>query len=107
MEVTIVSTPEELAEVRGVVDAYAEYIYGHITKEDFSKKPRKVWVFMDKDTNREKFGVCDNRDSECFVEYFETLDGAVLYATDVHYDTRHSDEWDYMGAVADLSLIHI
>ena len=43
----------------------------------------------------------DNREGECFVEGFMTLDGALLYLCDCHITCEGQEDWDYHGAVKD------
>jgi hypothetical protein len=47
------------------------------------------------------FTVVDNREGECFVEGFSTLDGAILYICDCYITCENQEDWDYMGAVKD------
>lgn len=106
MELTIVTTQAERDKMKATLDAYADLPGNGMTKEEFKARyPRKVWLDTEECSNRRKFPdllpflVVDNRDGECFVEGFETLDGALLYATDVHTTTERQSEWDYKGAV--------
>ena len=102
MELTIVSTKEEAAELARVDEAYSDYIAGKISKKEFKERtPRKVWLEVE-DWSRPGpcFMVCDNRDGECLVEEFFTLDGAILWASDVYTSTEKADEWDKVGQVA-------
>lgn len=108
MELTIVTTQAERDEMKATLDAYADLIGNGLTKEEFKARyPRKVWLDTEECSNHQKFPdllpflVVDNRDGECFAEGFDTLDGALLYATDVHTTTERQSEWDYMGAVKD------
>ena len=103
---TIVTTQAERDEMKRTLDAYADLVGGELAKREFMEKyPRKVWIDTEgcRDTPPDilPFLVVDNRDGECFAEGFATLDGAVLYATDVYMTPEHQDSWDYMGAVKD------
>lgn len=65
--------------------------------------PKLVWILVNPKVAGcwATFTVVDNRDSEAFTEDFATLDGALLYATDVHTTCEHQEDWDYMGAFKD------
>lgn len=106
MELTIVTTQAERDEMKATLDAYADLIGNGLTKKEFmARYPRKVWLDTEECSNCRRprdlspFLVVDNRDGECFAEGFDTLDGALLYATDVHTTTERQSEWDYLGAV--------
>lgn len=106
MELTIVTTQAERDEMKATLDAYADLIGNGMTKEEFKARyPRKVWLDTEECSNRQRprdlspFLVVDNREGECFAEGFDTLDGALLYATDVYMTTERQSEWDYLGAV--------
>ena len=104
MELTIITTEAERREMRDTLNAYASYIDGDTPKEVFLHDfPRKVWVDTEECTKGSHlpFTVVDNREGECFCEDFATLDGALLYATDVYTTPEHQETWDYMGAVRD------
>lgn len=101
MDVTIVDNDIDRQEMRKVMDAYADMTNGDITKEEFSKLPRKQWLDFDENEKALPFTVVDNREGECFVEGFTTLDGAILYICDCHMTCENQDEWDYYGAVRD------
>ena len=108
MEVTIVTTSAEREEMKRTLDAYADLVGNEMTKEEFKARyPRKVWLDTEECSSHRKspdllpFLVVDNREGECFVEGFATLDGAILYATDVYMTPEHQEDWDYMGAVRD------
>lgn len=108
MELTIVTTQAERDEMKATLNAYADLIGDKMTKEEFKARyPRKVWLDTEECSSHRNFHdllpflVVDNRDGECFAEGFDTLDGALLYATDVHTTTELQSEWDYMGAVKD------
>lgn len=105
MEVTIVTTQAERDEMKSTLDGYADMGDGKMSKETFrASYPAKVWIDTELCKSydaRLPFMVVDNREGECFCEDFVSLDGAVLYATDVHMTPEHQDEWDYPGAVKD------
>lgn len=108
MEVTVVTTKAERDEMRRTLDMYADYIAGDVSRDEFlAACPRKVWIDTEECSShralpdRLPFLVVDNREGECFEEDFETLDGAVLYATDVYLTPEHQEDWDRTGAVKD------
>ena len=105
MEVTIVITTAERDEMKRTLDGYMKAENGEITKEEFLRDyPRKVWIDTELCQSHDAklpFLVVDNREGECWCEDFATLDGAVLYATDVYMTPEHQEDWDYMGAVRD------
>lgn len=108
MELTVVTTQAERDEMKATLNAYADLVGNGMTKEEFKARyPRKVWLDTEECSNPRKFSdllpflVVDNRDGECFAEGFGTLDGAILYATDVYMTPAHQEDWDYMGAVKD------
>ena len=41
----------------------------------------------------------DNTQGDCFVEEFDTLDGAMLYAAGIYLTSENQSNWDYMGAL--------
>ena len=106
MEVTIVTTSAERDEMKRTLDGYLKaMVRGEITATEFCRDyPRKIWIdteLCQSHDSRMPFQVVDNRGGECFCEDFATLDGAVLYATDVYMTPEHQEDWDYMGAVRD------
>lgn len=103
MEITIVTQEWERDEYRKVVDAYGQVSCGSMTNEEYDKLPRKVWVDLVNPGGRTSspFVVVDNRDGNCWVEEFKTLDGALLYATDCKITAEGQGDWDYMGALKD------
>ena len=101
MNVTIVDNDIDRQEMRKVMDAYADMTNGDITKDEFGKLPRKQWLDFDENEKALPFTVVDNREGECFVEGFATLDGAILYICDCHMTCENQDEWDRFGAVRD------
>jgi len=103
MEVTIVTTKAERDEMKRTLNDYADL---KVSRKEFHEKyPRKVWIDTEacSDNCRDilQFLMVDNREGDCFVESFDTLDGAILYATGVYMTTEHQEDWDYMGAVKD------
>lgn len=105
MEVTIVTTTAERDEMKRTLDGYAKVTDGEITKDEFRRDyPNKIWIDTELCKSHDAglpFMVVDNRDGECFCEDFVTLDGAILYATDVYTTPEHQMDWDYKGAVQD------
>lgn len=105
MEVTIVTTSAERDEMKRALDGYMSVVEGKITKDEFLRDyPKKVWVDTEMCKSHDAkmpFMVVDNRVGECFCEDFATLDGAVLYATDVYTGPTHQEEWDRVGALRD------
>ena len=101
MDITIVDNEIDRQEMRKVMDAYADMSDGKLSKEEFDKLPRKQWLDFDEDEKALPFTVVDNREGECFVEGFATLDGAILYICDCHMTCENQNEWDYYGAVRD------
>lgn len=107
MDITIIDNPSDKAEMDKVLDAHYMYIAGKLSCEewyDSDRYPRKQWLHFDGSEEAaragEQFVVVDNRDGDCFVEAFKTLDGALLYLCDVHMTTEGQDEWDRVGAVS-------
>lgn len=105
MEVTIVTTTAERDEMKRTLDGYAKATSGEITRDEFLRGyPNKIWIDTELCQSYDAklpFVVVDNRDGECFCEDFGTLDGAILYATDVYMTPEHQMDWDHMGAVRD------
>lgn len=105
MNVVIVTTQAERDEMIRTLDGYLKVVSNEITKDEFLRDyPRKVWIDTAECGNYDAhmpFQIVDNREGECFCEDFATLDGAVLYATDVYMTPEHQEDWDYMGAVKD------
>lgn len=103
MEIIIVTTERERDEYLKVIDAYGQVSCGSMTNEEYDKLPRKVWVDLVNPDGRTSspFIVVDNQDGNCWVEEFETLDGALLYATNTKLTTEGQEDWDYMGALKD------
>lgn len=106
MNIVIVTTESERDEMKRTLDAYCEIAEGKISRNEFLEKyPRKIWIDTEECSSETgdvlQFLVVDNREGECFAEGFDTLDGALLYATDVHMTPEHQEDWDYMGAVKD------
>ena len=104
MDITIVDNEHDRSEMKRVLDAYADMTNGDLSKEAWNDKdrfPRKQWLDFDEDEKALPFTVVDNRDGECFVEGFATLDGAMLYICDCHTTCEDQESWDYMGAVKD------
>ena len=103
MEITIVTTEEEREEYKKTIDARCAFVSNEITREQWNSFPKKVWVDLAHPfgITSPSFLVVDNRDSNCWVEEFKTLDGALLYATDSKLTTEGQGDWDYMGALKD------
>lgn len=101
MQVTFVNHEWERQEYRKVVEAYGVFSCGKMSKREYDKLPRKEWIdIVGNDNGSRRFLVVDNRTGDCWVEEFDTLDGAVLYATDV-YSTppKIKGNFDFEGAV--------
>lgn len=106
MNVIIVSTKEEQEIVDRCLDAHADYLNGEISLEEFNKAPQGVWLGMRNDTGRKPlFWVCDNRNGECYYEEFETIDGAILYATDIRITTNKQHQWDVPGMLTRIGSL--
>lgn len=104
MDITIVDNERDREEMKRVMDGHADMINGDISKEawnDTERFPRKQWLDFDEDAKALPFMVVDNREGECFVEGFATLDGAMLYICDCYTTCEDQVQWDYMGAVKD------
>ena len=106
MDVTIVDSERDRKEVKRVLDGYADMSNRDITREEWGNEerfPRKQWLMFEDEKAAHQpgypFTVVDNRDGECFVEGFSTLDGAMLYLCDCHFTCEHQDDWDRHGAV--------
>lgn len=104
MEVTIVDGKADRDEMYRVMNAHADMLNGDLSKEEWNnadKYPRKQWLDFDDNSKALPFMVVDNREGECFVEGFSTLDGAMLYICDCYTTCEDQVQWDYMGAVKD------
>ena len=103
MEITIVTTEGEREEYKKIVDARCAFVSNEITREQWESFPKKVWVDLVHPfgSTSSSFIVVDNRDGNCWVEEFNTLDGALLYATDCKITAEGKEDWDYMGALKD------
>lgn len=108
MDVTIVDNESDREEVRRVLDGHADMSNGDITREEWrdeSKFPRKQWLMVENEKAAQQTGypftVVDNREGECFVEGFMTLDGALLYLCDCYITCEGQEDWDYHGSVKD------
>lgn len=104
MDITIVDNERDREEMKRVMDGHADMVNGDISKEawnDTEKYPRKQWLDFDEDAKALPFMVVDNREGECFVEGFATLDGAMLYICDCYMTCEDQVQWDYTGAVKD------
>ena len=105
MNITVAIQEYEMDEVKRVLKGHASMISGDISRYEWLKDevryPRKTWLYLDAGEGRMPFVVMDNRDGQCLVEQFETLDGAMFYACDVYLTGEHQDTWDYPGAVKD------
>lgn len=103
MEITIVTTEGEREEYKKTIDARCAFVNNEITREQWESFPKKVWVdlVLPSGGTPSLFMVVDNRDGNCWVEAFETLDGALLYATDCKMTAEGQEDWDCMGALKD------
>lgn len=112
MEITICNNNQTRIEKKRVCDGYADLGDGKITLEDWADEdrfPRKQWldVEVNPQTDVASFIVVDNRSGDCFVESFDTLDGAMLYLCDIHTTCSGQHEWDYPGAVKERGSLDI
>lgn len=104
MDVTIVDNDIDRDEVERVMDGHGRKLDGECPDwDDTDQYPRKQWLFLSDMRGDEgsPFIVVDNREGECFVEGFATLDGALLYLCDCHMTCEHQHDWDYTGSVKD------
>lgn len=104
MDLTIVDNDLDKKEMDRVMDGHAAKIDGECPDwDDVNKYPRKQWLWFSdmKGDERAPFVVVDNREGECFVEQFATLDGAMLYICDCYMTCEHQYDWDYTGSVKD------
>lgn len=104
MDLTIVNDDYNQEIVNRVMDAHDAYIDGECPDwNDEEKYPRKQWLFFSDLPGDElaPFVVVDNRSGDCWVEQFSTLDGALLYVTDVYTTCEHQIDWDYHDAIKD------
>jgi len=106
MNVRIVTDEFEMSLVKRVMDGRAALANGEIWMSEWNDQsvyPRDVFLFISDLRGDEgaPFVVVDNREGECFVEQFSTLDGAILYACEVYPACENQKDWDYMGAVKD------
>ena len=99
MEITLVTNKWEREEYKKAINAYCDE---DISSEEKDKIPKKVWVDLVEDGHggkRSTFVVVDNTQGDCFVEEFDTLDGAMLYAAGIYLTSENQSNWDYMGAL--------
>ena len=104
MDVTVVDNDYDRAVMHRVMNGHAAMLDGECPDwDDTVKYPRRQWLWFSdvRDDEATPFVVVDNRDGQCFIEDFATLDGALLYLCDCHMTCEHQDDWDYMGAVKD------
>lgn len=102
MEVTIVDNEIDAKEVQCVLGGYAEMINGDLSREEWEADfPRKQWLKFEKG-NSLPYIVVDNRDGQCFVEDFATLDGALQYLLDIHMTHEDQEDWDVNGRVKEI-----
>lgn len=113
MDIVMVNEDWEREEVKRVLDGHAAMVNTEMPADDWRDEheyPRKVWIFMEPTESlvcgNMNFVVVDNREGECYVEDFETLDGAMLYACDVHLTCEDQESWDYPGAVKDRGSLN-
>ena len=61
-----------------------------------------VWIRTNKrlGDNTHPFTVIDNRQGQCLVEDFYTLDGAMMFALDIRCTTENQAKWDKLGQLA-------
>lgn len=104
MKAVIVDNALERAEMRRVLDGHADFTDGKLSRSEWADEgrfPRWRWLDCEETELGFRFIVVDNSDGECFVESFETLDGAILYLTDCKLTPEKQHEWDYAGAIRD------
>ena len=75
-----------------------------VIRAGLSLKKAKVgtWILPPNLSVNGKFVVVDSQPEgrDVFVESFDTIDGALMYALGIHaIDTK--DDWDYMGSLKD------
>lgn len=92
MEITIVTTEYEREEYNKTLDARCAFIRKEITHEQWEGFPKKVWIDLEYQDESSPFMVVDNHDSNCWVRGFQTLDGALLYATNCKIRLPHRIE---------------
>lgn len=92
MKITFVQNDKEKAESDRVIRA------------GLSLRKAKVgtWILPPDLSKDSKFVVVDSEPAgeDVFVESFDTIDGALLYALGIH-EADTQDNWDYMGALKD------
>lgn len=101
MEITLVTNKQEREEYKKAIDTYCNE---KVSSDEKDKLPKKVWVDLVNDGRGVKgppFVVVDNTQGNCFIEEFETLDGAILYAAGIYLTPENQSDWDYMGALKD------
>jgi hypothetical protein len=106
VNVNIVTDELEMSLVKRVMDGHAALLNGEILRSEWNDRslcPRDVFLFISDIRGDESapFVVVDNRDGECFVEQFSSLDGALFYACDVYIGVANKGTWDYPGAAKD------
>ena len=102
MQVTIVDNEIDAKELECVIGGYAEMINGDLSKEEWeSDFPRKQWLKYEKGAEL-PYVVVDNRDGQCFVEDFSTLDGAMQYVLDIRMTHEDQMEWDKEGMIKQI-----
>ena len=97
MRIMLITSECERLRLSKLQDAYGEYIAGRLTKAEWDTYPRETWLDCTGKSIK-PFVVCDNRDGECFIEAFSSLDGAMLYASGVYPTAVDANKWDYEGA---------
>lgn len=75
--------------------------------ESPSAGPEDVIVYPSDALGDLPWHVVDNRNHEAFNEGFETLDGAIAYAADVHVTSERQHLWDTHGHLRNVLLQHI
>lgn len=80
-----------------------DYEEAHKAIDCPEKAEEKIWILPGRRAWKGStlVTVIDNRSHEAFTEDFNTLDGALLYALDVHCTTDDQEGWDYLGALLD------
>ena len=101
MELTIVSNGSEMAEVNRILEDY------HSEGKDFGDEklyPRKKWLLYSTVMGSEDvpYVLVDNSRGNCMVSKFETIDGAMLFATEEYSMEDAVSDHDYSGAMKDM-----
>ena len=92
MKITFVQSDKEKAE------------YDRVIRDGLSLRKARIgtWILPPGLSVNNKFVVVDSQPKgmDVFIESFDTIDGALMYALGIH-DTRGKDEWDREGSLRD------